>query len=51
MSRVSGHKERGVDSLLFILDPKSSLERYFKTLPWKNREEVDRVIDAARKRM
>ena len=31
------------------IDPKFSLERYSKTLPWKNREEVDRVIDAARK--
>lgn len=31
------------------IDPKCSLERYSKTLPWKNRDEVDRVIDAARK--
>jgi adenylate cyclase len=31
------------------IDPKFSLERYSKTLPWKNREEVDRVIDAAHK--
>jgi adenylate cyclase len=31
------------------IDPKFSLERYSKNLPWKNREEVDRVIDAARK--
>jgi len=31
------------------IDPKVSLERYAKRLPWKNKTDIDRVIDALRK--